>query len=259
MFSSSDPGVATVDSDGQVTALAPGGIDIFAEYAGFRTAATVIVYAPFVEIPPHDPQLVVQPGPESPFVVNRVLVKAIGDTYDGALARAIAADHGASLLAEWKNLVAFLLEYDIRTPEELYDALLALDADQRVKVYQLDYLHTSAQSPPGDPTFAARYTGLPDAWSQLKDTGPPAACTDTCRGGRQRPDSQSPGSRSTKRDIGRDRCNTHVLEHFYATRSRSLHIQKGARHIGSKRNCWEGDGRWSHWKCPSLTIHFAPL
>ena len=119
VFSSSDSAVATVDSSGQVTAVAPGGIDIFAEYEGFRTAATVIVYSPFVEIPPYDPNLVVQPDRGSPFVLNRVLVKPIGDAYDSALANAMATDHGASLLAEWENLVAFLIEYDIDTIEQL--------------------------------------------------------------------------------------------------------------------------------------------
>ena len=170
VFSSSDPGVATVDADGQVTAIAPGGIDIFAEYAGLRTAATVIVYAPFVEIPPYDPQLVVQPDLGSPFVVNRVLVKPTGDAYDGALARAIAADHGASLLAEWKNLVAFLLEYDIDTIDQLYDALVALDTDDRVVAYQLDYLHSPAQTA-GEPGTLPRFANVFGAWAELERLG----------------------------------------------------------------------------------------
>ena len=169
-FSSSDPGVATVDSSGQVTAIAPGGIDIFAEYEGFRAAATVIVYAPFAEIPPYDPDLVVQPDEGSAFVLNRVLVKPLGDAYDGALAGAIAADHGASLLAEWKNLAAFLLEYDIDTIEQLYHALMALDADDRVVAYQLDYLHSPAQTA-GEPGTLPRSANVFEAWSELERLG----------------------------------------------------------------------------------------
>ena len=170
-FRSSDPRVATVDSGGQVAAIAPGGTDIFAEYAGFSTAATVIVYAPFVEIPPYDPQLVVQPEQGSAFVLNRVLVKPIGDAYDGALARAIAADHAASLLAEWTNLTAFLLEFDVSTIAELAVALTALENDSRVAAYQLEHLHSPSNSHGG--TAAAPFgSNLQLAWAQLRALSP---------------------------------------------------------------------------------------
>ena len=194
--------------DGEVTAIAPGGIDIFAEYAGFRTAATVIVYAPARRDPAARPPagratgpgLLVRPQPRSR--------EAIGDAYDGALVRSIAADHGASLLAEWKNLVAFLLEYDIDTIEHLYDALLALDTDDRVVAYQLDYLYSPAQQPPErplpPPDAAIRYSLYRASWRVVASPGegPPVACTGTCRGSRQRLDPRSPGSGQTENNTG---------------------------------------------------------
>ena len=103
-FRSSDPAVAEVDADGLITSVAPGGVDVSVEYEGFSANVPIIVYAPVVEVPPYDPQRVVTLDSGMAFVVNRVIVRPIGDVYDSRLAHEIAADQGADIFAEWRNL-----------------------------------------------------------------------------------------------------------------------------------------------------------
>ena len=167
VFSSSDPAVATVDSSGQVTAVAPGGIDILVDYGSMRTAATVIVYGPFVNVPPFDVQLVAEIAPGVNIVVNRVIVAPANIEYDSALAHAIASDHNASVIAEWRNLGAFLLQFNIVTLTELDDTLQELEDDTRIARTELNFLYELA-SQPSDSYDFHRLTEISDLLTGVK-------------------------------------------------------------------------------------------
>ena len=166
VFDSSDPSVATVDSAGLITAVAPGGVDILVEYQGVRTEVPVIVYGPYVHVPPYDPQRVVELVPGVDIVVNRVIVHPATDEYAGSIVRQIAADHGGQLIAEWPNLVLFALEFPITSPGELEEKVLALDVDARVAAVELDVLYTASHYH-DSPGFATSLSLLRDAWSLL--------------------------------------------------------------------------------------------
>ena len=143
-FSSSDPGVADVDAQGRITSLAPGGVDIFVEYGGVRAEVPVIVYGPYVHVPPYDPQRVVEVAPGVEVVVNRLILRPAGPEYDSSLAHQIAADYGGRITAEWLNLRAFGLEFPIEGLDELEELLLKLSADPRITGLELDSLYTAA-------------------------------------------------------------------------------------------------------------------
>ena len=151
VFSSSDPGVADVDAQGRITSLAPGGVDIFVEYGGVRAEVPVIVYGPYVYVPPYDPQRVVEVAPGVEVVVNRLILHPAGAEYDSSLAHQIAADYGGRITAEWLNLRAFGLEFPIEGLDELEELLLKLSADPRITGLELDSLYTAAgyHDPPG--------------------------------------------------------------------------------------------------------------
>ena len=165
VFSSSDSGVATVSPDGEVTAIAPGGIDIFVDYGSMRTAATVIVYGPFVNVPPFDERLVTEAAPGVNIVVNRVIVEPAAAKFSSALAHAIAADHNASVIAEWSNLGAVLLEFDIATHEELEAVLQELGTDARIAAIELNLLYV----PASQPSDAYDFHRLPETYPLLPD------------------------------------------------------------------------------------------
>ena len=169
VFSSFDPSIATIDSSGLITAVAPGGVDILVEYQGVHAEVPVIVYGPYVHVPPYDPQRVVELPPGVEVVVNRVIVRPVADEYDGLVVSQIAADHGGQLIAEWPNLVLFALEFPIVSPDELKGTLLALDADARVAALEVDALYRAADyhDSPESPESATRLGRLPEAWSLL--------------------------------------------------------------------------------------------
>ena len=162
IFSSSDTDVVTVDSDGVVTAIQPGSADITVRYGNISAEAPVIVYSPIVEIPPIDPDKVFEFDDGSGVVLNRIIVTPIGSKYDRALADEIAAEHGGIIIAEFTNLVAFVLEFDISSAEELAAMLEQLDSDHRVESVLPNLLFTLSQSPDQSP--------IPTASSVTNDT-----------------------------------------------------------------------------------------
>ena len=72
VFSSSDPSVVDVDAQGRITPLAPGGADIHVQYGGVRAEVPVIVYGPYVQVPPYNPQDVVEVAPGVEIIVRAV-------------------------------------------------------------------------------------------------------------------------------------------------------------------------------------------
>ena len=170
VFSSSDPGVADVDAQGRITSLAPGGVDILVEYGGVRAEVPVIVYGPYVHVPPYDPQHVVELAPGVEVVVNRLILRPAGAEYDSSLAHQIAADYGGQIIAEWLNLRIFGLEFPIERLDELEELLLKLSADPRITGLELDSLYTASEYH-GSPAYAYDSAGFASA-SQLLANGP---------------------------------------------------------------------------------------
>ena len=139
-FRSSDPNVAAVDAAGLITARVPGGAEVIVEYGDIRARVPVLVSSRFSGVPEFDPQRVVEIAPGTRIVVNRVIIEPAAATYDVSLAFAIASDYGATVIAEWRNLGAALLEFDITTLDELETIVQRLDANPRVAVAGLDFI-----------------------------------------------------------------------------------------------------------------------
>ena len=175
LFRSSEPHVVSVDAAGLITTIRPGGADIIVEYGDIRARVPVIVYGPFKAVPPFDPQRVVAIAPGTEIVVNRVIVDPAGVTYDAGLVLAIATDYGAAVIAEWRNLGAALLEFDISVLDELETILQQLDGDPRVAAVALDFIyrpgHGHIETLKNNWNSAYDSTGLPGAWAQVERMG----------------------------------------------------------------------------------------
>ena len=176
-FSSSEPDVVQVDASGLVTSVSSGGADIIVEYEEFRAQVSIIVYGPIVEIPPFDPDKVVQieDGPE--VVVNRIVVVPQTEEYDAELTEAIASEYGGAIIAEFKNLNLFSLEFDIDALDALEMKLEELEADARIESATPNFLFATAQTPTPtntptpipDPDHAYKSIELEQAWKFLED------------------------------------------------------------------------------------------
>ena len=140
VFHSTDPDVATVDANGLVTAVSPGGSDIEVEYEGLSASATIIVYAPFIPVPAYDPDRVREWNGVR-LIVNRLIIAPATTEYDAALSAAIAADYDAEVIVEWRNLNEFLLEFpNVYEVPELIAIAMRMDDDDRIAAYQADTL-----------------------------------------------------------------------------------------------------------------------
>ena len=130
--------VTPIDANALVTAVAPGGIEV--EFGGHKATATIIVYASFIQVPPHDPDRE-REWNGGRLIVNRLIVSLATDTYDAALTAEIAADYGAEVIAEWRNLNGFLLEFPgVYEVSELLAIAERMDDDDRIAAYQADSL-----------------------------------------------------------------------------------------------------------------------
>ena len=130
--------VTPIDANGLVTAVAPGGIEV--EFGGHKATATIIVYTSFIQVPPHDPDRE-REWNGGRLIVNRLIVSLATDTYDAALTAEIAADYGAEVIAEWRSLNGFLLEFPgVYEVSELIAIAERMDDDDRIAAYQADSL-----------------------------------------------------------------------------------------------------------------------
>lgn len=178
-FSYTEAGVIDIDADGLVTAVGPGGADVIVEYGGVSAEVPIIVYGPFVHVPPIDETKVVLNDDGSGVALDRVIVAPVGGAYDPRLAEEIASEHDGVIVAEFKNLSMFILQLDINTPEELLEALEWLDADARVN-YALPNLLFAVSNHPIEslniadtPNERNAYvsTGLKGAWELMENMG----------------------------------------------------------------------------------------
>ena len=187
-FDSTDPSIVEVTDDGVVTSVSPGSADVTLEYYGIQAEVPIIVYAPIIDIPPIDPTkvLIFDENDEDSggVVLNRIIVYHVGDDYNPALAVQIASAHGGTIIAEFKNLSAFVLEFEINTPEELQATLESLDQDVNVSSVMPNLLIPTNNQPASpqshhietlnlSPGNRHAYTNieLEGAWSQIEDMG----------------------------------------------------------------------------------------
>ena len=178
-FSYTEAGVIDIGADGLVTAVGPGGADVIVEYGGVSAEVPIIVYGPFVHVPPIDETKVVLNDDGSGVALDRVIVAPVGGAYDPRLAEEIASEHDGVIIAEFRNLSMFILQLDINTPEELLEALEWLDADARVN-YALPNLLFAVSNHPIEslniadtPNERNSYvsTGLKGAWELMENMG----------------------------------------------------------------------------------------
>ena len=130
IFTSTDPAVVTVSPSGLVTAVAPGGVDIVVSFDGATNdTAPFIVYGPVRPLPPYDPARLVAVSPVLSVVVNRVIAGLEGESYDSAIAHAIAEEYGGAVVHEWTNTRTVMFEFDHITDINDLTALMESMAD----------------------------------------------------------------------------------------------------------------------------------
>ena len=75
-FTSTDPDVAQVSSDGVVTGVEAGGVDVEVSYGGFTAEVPVLVFEPFEPLPAIDPERVVPNADDgTAIVLNQLMVE----------------------------------------------------------------------------------------------------------------------------------------------------------------------------------------
>ena len=132
VFTSSAPEFVSIDPDGLMVAAGNGGADITATYGGFTTQAPAVVFLPMQDIPPFDPELVHFADEDgSAVILNRIIVHTKNE-YHHATSERIAARHNATVVADFANMDAFLVETETSTIEDLEAILNQLKDDPDV-------------------------------------------------------------------------------------------------------------------------------
>ena len=131
-YTSSDPSVAQVDSDGVVTGIEVGGADIVVSYGSLGATVSVFVWGPPIDIPTYDPDRVLEDADDgSAVLLNRVMLELMPD-YDSSDARELASEIGGEVVFEFRTFPGYLVEFRADTLEDLEKALAVLEADYRV-------------------------------------------------------------------------------------------------------------------------------
>ena len=144
-YTSSDPSVAEVSADGLITSLKAGGADITVTYGGFDAEVPVLVWGEIRQIPPIDPERVLEIDDDgTAIVLNRVMVE-LEPGYGPADAEDLAAYAGGRIIFEYETFPGYIVEIPAATEGELQAVLSAFDADNRVTTAYPDMLSSAAQ------------------------------------------------------------------------------------------------------------------
>ena len=131
-YVSSDPSVARVDSDGVVTGIQAGGVNIFVNYGNLNAAVPVFVWGQMTSVPPFDPDRLLEVADDgSAVVLNRVMIE-LEPGYGAKEAGRVASEVDGEVVFEFRTFPGFLIEFDGRTTRDLEQALAILQADRRV-------------------------------------------------------------------------------------------------------------------------------
>ena len=164
VYASSQPEFVSIDPYGMMTATRNGGAEITATYGGFSARAPAAIFLPMQEIPPFDPELVYFTDDDgSAVILNRIIVHTENE-YQRATSDRIAARHNATVIAEFANMDAFLMETETSTMEDLEATLDQLSNDPDVDEAFPDGFIPPVQGP--SPTAAKK----PET-TQLLDSG----------------------------------------------------------------------------------------
>ena len=178
VYASSQPEFVSIDPYEMMTATRNGGAEITATYGGFSARAPAAIFLPMQEIPPFDPELVYFTDDDgSAVILNRIIVHTENE-YQRATSDRIATRHDATVIAEFANMDAFLMETETSTMEDLEATLDQLSNDPDVDEAFPDGFIPPAQGPSPEtaqmvtsktprPVAAYAEVKLPGAWAVL--------------------------------------------------------------------------------------------
>ena len=176
-YISSDSSVAQVDSDGVVTSVKAGGVDItvsYGSYGSYAATVPVLVWGQVRRIPPADPDrlLEVSDG-ESVIVLNRIMVE-LKPNSSADDAQLVASSIGGEIVFGFRTFPGYLIEFEAHTEEELKGALDTLRDDQRIAEAYPDMLVEASQhgkietlNLPNDKRQAYLDAGMDKAWKVM--------------------------------------------------------------------------------------------
>ena len=174
-YTSSDPEVAQVSPNGFITSLKAGGADITVTYGDFDAEVPVLVWGEVRQIPPIDPNRLLEVDEDgTAIVLNRVMAELeLG--YGPADADELAVSIGGKVIFEFLTFPGFLIEFDASTPEEMEEALAALNDNWRVSVAYPDLVLATSQAGANIETLQLRRyfnqayidAGMADAWNTM--------------------------------------------------------------------------------------------
>ena len=178
-FTSTDPEVAQVSSDGIVTGLEAGGVDVEVFYGGFTAEVPVLVWGEVRQIPDPDlSKLLDVSGDGTAVLVNRVLAELKQDFGDDDAAE-LAATINGQVIFKYLTFPTYIIEFDSFGLEDLEYALEILKADRRIASAYPDRTVSASNGGPSQSSLpesmefnAVGYSeaGMFDAWEVLNGT-----------------------------------------------------------------------------------------
>ena len=173
-FESTDLGVATVSSDGVVTANDSGFADILIEFGGFSKRVHALVFGDLPTLPAIDPAMVdVIPGHdfEVRVIRNRVIIE-LEAAYDVDFVSDTAEDLGGKVLLSYTAFPLHVIEFDA-SEQPLLEVLDGIESDPRVAAAYPDILmepfhHDIDTLSLGSEGAAYRHAGFDRAWRMME-------------------------------------------------------------------------------------------
>ena len=146
-FTSSEPGMVRVSSDGVVAALEVGGADILVRYGEHATEVPVLVWPPDRPIPAPDFSKLVEVDDDGTAVlVNRVLAE-LEPGYGDADAAELAAMLNGQMIFQYLTFPGYIIEFESSGMADLESALEVLHADGRIARAYPDHTVSASQTP----------------------------------------------------------------------------------------------------------------
>ena len=150
-FTSSEPGMVQVSSDGVVAALEVGGADILVRYGEHATEVPVLVWPPDRPIPDPDFSKLVEVDDDGTAVlVNRVLAE-LEPGYGAAAAAELAAMLNGEVIFQYLSFPGYIIEFEASSMADLESALEVLNADDRIANAYPDQTVSASEGPTPTP------------------------------------------------------------------------------------------------------------
>ncbi len=131
-YTTADPSIARVDSDGVVTGITNGGTGVVVRYGDLHTTVPVLISGPVRRIPAIDQDQLMNMDSGGPAIVlNRVMVR-LGPGYGTMDANSVASSIGGKVIFEFRTFPGYVVEFKGPNEEKLEQVLGVLQADRRV-------------------------------------------------------------------------------------------------------------------------------